>query len=236
MTYWRSLADIRREYGDLQLSEASLEANPFDQFKHWFEETAKTEKSDPTAMVLSTVDEQGHPDSRVVLLKGIEEEKFIFYTNYDSTKGKQLAGTPIAALNFYWPQMARQVRIRGRIQKISEEQSNTYFASRPLESQISAIASDQSSVLKNRQILEERYQALLSEHLDHLEHPEHQQKIVQRPKNWGGYSVDPYEIEFWQGRDNRLHDRFQYVKSDKGEKGEKGKMGEKGWSIRRLAP
>lgn len=215
MKAWKSIADIRREYGDLQLSESLLEANPLDQFKLWFEETSTSEKSDPTAMVLSTVDEEGLPDSRVVLLKGIEEDSFIFYTNYESSKGKQLANKAKAALNFYWPQMARQVRIRGKVKKVSSELSDAYFASRPLESQISAIASAQSIELPNRQILEEKYQKLIFEH---------HEKAVKRPPNWGGYAVLPDEVEFWQGRDSRLHDRFKYVKENEA------------WSIKRLAP
>lgn len=215
MSDWRSIADIRRQYGALNLNEALMEENPFTQFKHWFEEVLNSEKSDPTAMVLSTVDEQGWPDSRVVLLKGIEDNSFIFYTNYESNKARQLEKNPYAALNFYWPQMARQVRVRGAIHPTSEVQSDKYFQQRPMESQIAAIASPQSREIANRQALEDIYNQLLAYY---TEHP------ICRPDNWGGYQVFPEQIEFWQGRDNRLHDRVQYLKQDQQ------------WVVRRLAP
>lgn len=215
MSDFRTIADIRREYGDLRLDEDNLLANPFEQFKQWFKEILVTERNDPTAVVLSTVDEQGWPDSRVVLLKGLEEETFIFYTNYESAKAKQLQHTPYAALNFYWPQMARQVRVRGRVNKVPSETSDAYFASRPHESQLSALASPQSQEIANRKILDEAFNKLLAAHKD---------AVLIRPQHWGGYCVHPDEIEFWQGRDNRLHDRIQYVK-------QAGR-----WHWRRLAP
>lgn len=215
MNDWRTIADIRREYGDLELNEKILEANPFNQFKIWFEATLITEKSDPTAMVLSTVDENGWPDSRVVLLKGIENDTFIFYTNYDSNKAIQLQHTPYAALNFYWPQMARQIRIRGRVKRTPREDSDLYFSNRPLESQLSAIASPQSREIVDRQVLEDAFNRLLHEY---------RQKPVVRPRNWGGFYIIPDEMEFWQGRDNRLHDRFHYLRQNDN------------WIVRRLAP
>lgn len=215
MTEWKTLADIRREYGELSLNEATLKTYPISQFKLWFEEVLANEKSDPTAMVLSTVDEKGHPDSRVVLLKGLEEGAFIFYTNYQSKKSLQLGHTPYAALNFYWPQMVRQVRIRGRVKRVSKEQSDAYFATRPLTSQLSAIASPQSQEIDDRRTLEEALNRLIEEYA---------QKPIIRPKHWGGYMLIPDEIEFWQGRDNRLHDRIVYYKK-------KGL-----WAYRRLAP
>ena len=215
MQDWRTIADIRREYGDLNLTEELLEKNPFDQFKLWFEETLVSEKSDPTAMVVSTVDKRGWPDSRVVLLKGIENDTFVFYTNYESSKAIQLQHTPYCALNFYWPQMARQVRIRGRVKRTSKEQSDSYFAKRPVESQLSAMASSQSREVADRKSLEDAFNELVARF--------GQQPIV-RPQNWGGYFVIPDEIEFWQGRDNRLHDRFHYF------------MQEGRWTFRRLAP
>lgn len=215
MADWRTVADIRREYGELELTEDRLEANPFDQFKFWFEATRISEKSDPTAMVLSTVDEKGWPDSRVVLLKGLEKDTFVFYTNYDSNKSIQLQHTPYAALNFYWPQMARQVRIRGRVKRTGESQSDLYFSQRPIESQLSAMASHQSQQLGNRQELEDAFNKLISEY---------RHKPVIRPRNWGGYYVIPDEMEFWQGRDNRLHDRFHYFRLNDN------------WVCRRLAP
>ncbi|MCC5016288.1 MULTISPECIES: pyridoxamine 5'-phosphate oxidase [unclassified Legionella] len=204
MSHWRTLAEIRREYGDLNLNEENIEECPITQFKHWFEDVLLSEKSDPTAMVLSTVDEKGYPDSRVVLLKGLDEGTFIFYTNYGSSKSVQLGRIPYAALNFYWPQMARQVRIRGRVKRTTKKQSDTYFASRPVTSQLSAIASPQSQKISDRKSLEQSLNELIEQH---------GQEPIVRPRHWGGYIVIPDEIEFWQGRDNRLHDRIFYYKS-----------------------
>ncbi|MDI9819187.1 MULTISPECIES: pyridoxamine 5'-phosphate oxidase [unclassified Legionella] len=215
MTNWQTLSDIRREYGDLALDENSIQPCPIMQFKLWFEEVVTVEKSDPTAMVLSTVDERGFPDSRIVLLKGLKEEAFIFYTNYQSTKSLQLSHQPYAALNFYWPQMARQVRVRGRVKKTSKKQSDDYFASRPFISQLSAIASPQSKEISGRKKLEDSLNELIEKY---------GQEPIIRPRYWGGYMILPDEIEFWQGRDNRLHDRIYYYKSQ-------GK-----WSFSRLAP
>lgn len=215
MSDWRTIADIRRDYGDLSFNEQQAYHHPIQQFKKWFTEVEIVEKSDPTAMVLSTVDQQGLPDSRVVLLKGLEEESFIFYTNYNSHKSLQLNHTPYAALNFYWPQMARQVRVRGQVTKTSSQQSDHYFASRPIESQLSAIASPQSQEIASRKTLDEAFNHLVAEH---------QKKAIVRPSHWGGYILSPEKIEFWQGRDNRLHDRLYYVKQDQQ------------WICRRLAP
>ncbi|WP_131782640.1 pyridoxamine 5'-phosphate oxidase [Legionella gresilensis] len=216
MNNWPTIADIRREYGNLSLDENTIAQNPFDLFVLWFNEILTVEKSDPNAMVLSTVDEKGHPDSRVVLLKGFEDETFIFYTNYESNKARQLEQMPYAALNFYWPQMARQVRIRGRVKKTTAQQSDSYFATRPLESKLSAVVSPQSQQLKSRQELEEDYK--------HLELEHKYKPIIERPDYWGGYHLIPDQIEFWQGRDKRLHDRLKYYKkNDK-------------WIYQRLAP
>lgn len=215
MNKWKGLSDIRRDYGDLSLSEENIHDCPITQFESWFDEVVKTEKSDPTAMVLSTVDEGGHPDSRVVLLKGIESGSFVFYTNYQSAKSKHISSNPYVALNFYWPEMARQVRIRGHVTKTSEAQSDTYFASRPVTSQLSATISPQSSEISGRIELEQKFNELVAKQ---------QQPLVMRPLHWGGYSVTPAEIEFWQGRDNRLHDRIHYYQ-------QQGK-----WHHRRLAP
>lgn len=215
MTHFRSLADIRREYGELCLHEGTVHSDPVAQFKAWFEDVLLNEKNDPTAMVLSTVDEKGHPDSRVVLLKGIKDRCFIFYTNYLSIKAKQLDHTPYAALNFYWPQMARQVRVRGKVEKISDADSDQYFASRPLTSQFGAIISPQSQAISDRVFLENSLNQLIQQS---------GQKPVLRPTFWGGYRVEPEEIEFWQGRDNRLHDRIQYLIEDEI------------WHFHRLAP
>jgi pyridoxamine 5'-phosphate oxidase len=211
----QTLAEIRREYGDLSLNEENIEECPITQFKCWFAEVLLSEKSDPTAMVLATVDEKGYPDSRVVLLKELDEGAFIFYTNYHSTKSLQLSRTPYAALNFYWPQMVRQVRIRGRVKRTTKRQSDIYFASRPVASQLSAVASPQSQKIANRKSLENSINELIAQY---------GQEPIVRPKNWGGYIVIPDEIEFWQGRDNRLHDRIVYYKN-------KGY-----WTYCRLAP
>ena len=150
MSQFRSIADIRRDYGELSLDEQLIHANPVEQFKIWFGEVIREEPHDPTAMVLSTIDEQGFPDSRVVLLKGLDEDNFVFYTNYQSAKGVQLQKNSHAALNFYWPHMARQVRIRGITEKVSKEISDNYFSSRPIYSQLAAIISPQSQTIKDR--------------------------------------------------------------------------------------
>ncbi|CEG55898.1 pyridoxamine 5'-phosphate oxidase [Legionella fallonii] len=215
MNNFRSLADIRRDYGELSLNDDSISQDPIAQFKLWFEDVLKNEKNDPTAMVLSTADEQGRPDSRVVLLKGLNDGNFVFYTNYQSAKAMQINGNPHAALNFYWPEMARQVRVRGRVKKVDKEQSDQYFSSRPTKSQLSAIVSRQSQEIIDRTVLEKALNDLIQNQ---------QQELVVRPNYWGGYMIVPDEIEFWQGRDNRLHDRIQYFR----QKDE--------WIHRRLAP
>lgn len=215
MSHFRSLADIRRDYGELNLSEDSVQSDPIAQFTLWFEDVLQQEKNDPTAMVLSTVDDKGCPDSRVVLLKGLDEGNFIFYTNYQSTKANQMKQHPHVAINFYWPQMARQVRVRGQIKKVTDELSDSYFSSRPIKSQFSAIASPQSREIADRVSLEKALNELIQQH---------GQELLVRPEHWGGYMIIPDEIEFWQGRDNRLHDRIHYYKQDDK------------WSHRRLAP
>lgn len=203
MTNFRSIADIRRDYGELHLDDTLVPDDPIKQFQLWFEDVLKNETNDPTAMVLATVDAKGHPDSRVVLLKGIEDGNFLFYTNYESAKSVQIQNKPYAALNFYWPQMARQVRVRGQVKPVSKEQSDQYFSSRPIKSQFSAIASPQSHEIPNRESLEKALNELIQQH---------GQEPVIRPDYWGGYMVIPDEIEFWQGRDNRLHDRIHYCR------------------------
>lgn len=205
MVGWQSISDIRRDYGTSTLDEKNVCDNPINQFKLWFQEVLALSKEDPTAMVLSTIDEQGYPDSRVVLLKDIDQDTFVFYSNYDSKKAQQLKQQPYAALNFYWPEMARQVRIRGFVQKTTPRQSDDYFATRPIMSQLSAMASPQSQVIPNRDVLETAFHKLANSY---------QQQPVPRPLNWGGYFLEPNDIEFWQGRDNRLHDRLSYVKKN----------------------
>lgn len=206
---------IRREYGSTGLLEQDIQSNPLEQFNIWFDEARQTEPHDPTAMVLSTVDEAGIPDSRVVLLKGLDENGFVFYTHYGSAKAIQLSYNPHAALNFYWPHVARQVRVRGLIVKISSRQSDTYFLSRPFLSQIAAMAAVQSQKIPDRAYLERAFQHFLTLY---------QEQTPSRPEDWGGYCLEPQMIEFWQGRDNRLHDRILYTKI------------EEHWHIDRMAP
>jgi pyridoxamine 5'-phosphate oxidase len=215
MNNFRNFADIRRDYGELCLNEESISPDPITQFKLWFEEVAQNEKNDPTAMVLSTTDAKGYPDSRVVLLKGLDQGNFIFYTNYQSNKGVQIDTNPHAALNFYWPHMARQVRVRGMVKKLSDEQSDAYFLSRPIKSQFSAIVSQQSQEIISRDILLNELEQLILQQGS---------EAIVRPKYWGGFMLIPDEIEFWQGRDNRLHDRIFYYRHDTR------------WAFCRLAP
>jgi len=209
------LSDIRREYGKLTLSKELAASDPLVQFEAWFEDILKTENPDPTAMLLSTIDEQGHPDSRVVLLKGISSEGFVFYTNYNSNKARQIEDNPWVCANFFWPRLIRQVKLRGKLERISAEHSDAYFHSRPFLSQVGAIASPQSEVVVDRAALESRMNALIEKY---------GQEPIMRPEHWGGYCLTVTEYEFWQGRDNRLHDRLRYTRSDDA------------WLIERLAP
>lgn len=195
------MAEIRREYGELNLSLKESPASPFELFNQWYEQVLSTEQSDPTAMSLATVDEHNQPDIRIVLLKGINEQGFLFYTNYQSDKGKQLAHNSKAAINFYWPTLSRQIRIKGLVNKTSTELSEEYFHSRPINSQLSASVSPQSQVIPNRESLEEEAAELEQRFIDN---------IIPRPDCWGGYALQAFELEFWQGRDNRLHDRIHY--------------------------
>lgn len=208
------LSKIRRQYGKSSLEEKNLTPSPLALFQIWIQEATQCEL-DPTAMTLSTVDTHGRPDSRIVLLKGVEQEKFVFYTHYESNKSKQLQNNPEAALLFYWPHLARQVRIRGPIERTSSAQSDAYFVTRPFESQLSAIASPQSHKIDSREVLEQDISKLRHMHTD---------APLKRPTCWGGYQLNPTEIEFWQGCDNRLHDRIHYFL----------KKGQ--WHYERLAP
>lgn len=193
------IADIRRQYGTLQLNDDDVLDCPIEQFQSWFDEAVLSEAVDPNAMVLSTVDKAGVPDARIVLLKGIVSHQFIFYTNYLSSKGDQLKDNPKVALTFYWPNFARQIRIRGECSRVTTQESDDYFYSRPIESQRSAIISPQSQEIKARSVLIEAHQTLAL-----------QDAPPMRPDDWGGYQVKPFEMEFFQGRNDRLHDRIRY--------------------------
>lgn len=215
MSKLKDLASIRQEYGNFNLLEEMMDSDPIKQFEKWLFERTEKIIDTPNAMVLSTVDADGWPDSRVVLLKSLDKGKFVFYTNYYSAKGLQLAFNPHAALNFYWPESMRQVRVRGFVEKVSSKESDDYFHSRPIASQLSTIASPQSQEIFSREKFYEEFDKLLVSNMD---------KQVTRPAEWGGYKLTPKEVEFWQGRDNRLHDRIQYYyKND-------------AWGLRRLAP
>lgn len=212
-----SLADIRINYSLKVLNHDAVAANPLQQFDTWLQEALEAKADEPTAMTLSTADAQGRPSARVVLLKEVTQEGFVFYTNYESRKGQQLAENPLAALTFFWPVLERQVRIEGTVQRVTPGVSDVYFHSRPRGSQIGAWSSPQSQPIADRTILEkleEDYTAKFAE-----------QDPVPRPEHWGGYVVLPERIEFWQGRQNRLHDRLLYERADKD-----------AWSLQRLAP
>jgi pyridoxamine 5'-phosphate oxidase len=207
---------LRKEYGLHGLDVDDLKENPIDLFKIWLQQAIKAGVAEPNAMTLATVNEFGQPSIRVVLLRDITDAGFTFYTNYNSKKGKEIEGNVLVSLNFFWPQLERQIRIDGKIEKLSEATSQAYFAKRPRGSQIGAWASPQSQIIESRKWL-----------LDQAELFEQKFKGVEVPKpaHWGGYLVVPELIEFWQGRENRMHDRFQYLKS-------KGTS----WQIARLAP
>lgn len=211
----QSIADIRKEYTALSLKASEVDANPVDQFLSWFDMALNAEIMEPNAMTLSTI-EDNKPTSRIVLLKGVENEEFLFYTNYNSSKGRQIANSPYVSLNFFWPELERQIRIDGEVKKVDGATSDAYFKSRPRASQIGAWVSPQSEIIENREVLENRLNEIELKFKD---------KEVDRPPHWGGYSVKPNMIEFWQGRPSRLHDRIRYTFSEK-----------KNWKIERLAP
>lgn len=199
-----NLADIRKDYRLQALEEDALAANPFSQLYRWLEEAINAKLSEPTAMNIATVDADGQPSSRIVLLKGIEAGLLKFFTNYDSKKGHELAYNPKAAITFFWPEVERQVRVQGKVVKLSEEESDAYFFSRPVDSQIGAHASPQSTIILGREVLEQNVLEISKDYLENR----------RRPEFWGGYGLVPFYFEFWQGRSNRLHDRLFYEMTD----------------------
>jgi pyridoxamine 5'-phosphate oxidase len=211
-----NLDDLRREYTQRGLREEDLAPDPFIQFGVWFDEVAQADIREPNAMTLATATPDGRPSARMVLLKGADARGFNFFTNYESRKGNELTANPRAALVFFWVQLERQVRVEGHVERLSSEESDAYFASRPEGSQLGAWASQQSAVLPGRGPLEARYEELRAQYEGH-EAP--------RPPFWGGYRVVPETVEFWQGRVNRLHDRLRYRRQSDGS-----------WVIERLSP
>ncbi|MEX3605965.1 MAG: pyridoxamine 5'-phosphate oxidase [Burkholderia sp.] len=212
-----SLADLRINYSRASLDEADVAPDPIRQFDKWFKEALDAQLPEPNTMTLATVDTDGRPSVRIVLIKGVDKRGFVFFTNYESRKGREIAHNPNAALLFYWIELERQMRIEGRIEKISAAESDSYFASRPVGSRIGAWASEQSAVIANREVLEARerdFGALYGEN-------------PPRPPHWGGYRLAPDAIEFWQGRPSRLHDRLRYLRDP---------AGTGTWIIERLSP
>ncbi|OUL23613.1 pyridoxamine 5'-phosphate oxidase [Nostoc sp. RF31YmG] len=210
------IADLRKDYTLQDLSESEVDPNPFIQFKQWFEQALSAQLPEPNAMTIATATPDGKPSARMVLLKDFDERGFVFFTNYNSRKGQELAENPQAALVFWWAELERQVRITGRVEKVSEADSDRYFYSRPQNSRLGAWASNQSEAIASREFLEQS--------LQELQHKYENQEIP-RPPHWGGLRVIPSEIEFWQGRSSRLHDRLLYSYLDDGS-----------WKIVRLSP
>jgi pyridoxamine-phosphate oxidase len=207
-----NLHDFRKSYTKFQLDESSVDHNPFLQFSTWFKDAVEDGTFEANALILSTVDENAKPSSRVVLLKQVVEEGFVFFTNYDSRKSQNIQSNNQASILFFWEKFERQVRIEGVIEKIPEKMSLDYFKNRPLASQIGAVVSNQSEIISSRKVLEDKFKELSK------------LKSIDKPNNWGGYILKPNYFEFWQGRANRLHDRIIYLQENNS------------WNIKRLAP
>ncbi len=213
-----SLADLRQEYARAELTHAHVADDPLDQFRTWFDEALDADVEEPNAMTLATAGADGTPSARIVLLKGLDARGFQFYSNYESQKGTELSQNPHAALVFWWAPLERQVRIEGRVDRLPGDESTEYFHSRPRGSQLGAWASPQSQVVDDRAELEENLASVQAEYED--------DDPIPRPPHWGGYVVRPTQIEFWQGRPNRLHDRLRYRRADE----------QDDWTLERLAP
>ncbi|NJO01834.1 MAG: pyridoxamine 5'-phosphate oxidase [Bacteroidia bacterium] len=209
------IARLRRDYTLRQIEVEDMHPDPVQQLQKWLDEAIHSEVPEPTAMSLSTVSAEGKPSCRIVLLKGLESDALVFYTNYESQKGREMAINPQVCLNFFWPELERQIRIEGEVSKLDALASARYFHSRPRESQIGAWASPQSQQIESREILERQFKEFTEKFRD---------QEIPLPSHWGGYRVRPYGLEFWQGRPSRLHDRIRYTHA------------EAQWKIGRLAP
>jgi pyridoxamine 5'-phosphate oxidase len=211
-----TLADLRKEYSLAGLSEKDMARDPFRQFEKWFQEAEAAKIQEPNAAILATAAKDGRPSARIVLLKGVDGRGFVFYTNYNSRKGRELEANPRAAYLFPWVVLERQVTVEGTVTRITREESEAYFHSRPRASQLAAWASQQSGIISGRSVLEESVKQLERKHAG---------QEVPLPPNWGGYRVAPETVEFWQGRRNRLHDRLRFRRLKDGS-----------WTVERLAP
>jgi pyridoxamine 5'-phosphate oxidase len=212
----QDLAALRKDYKKATLDVENVEGHPITQFAKWFEEALNAQVNEPNAMHLATVDEQGRPSGRIVLLKGLDNNRFVFFTNYESRKGSELEKNPACSLTFFWPELERQVRIEGVATRTSEERSEAYFQSRPRESQLGAWASPQSRKVEDKAALQQRMKEVETRFAG--------QAVLPRPKHWGGFEVIPARIEFWQGGPGRMHDRIVYVQEGDA------------WAIHRVAP